>query len=99
MTRTGKMIANWAVGVALVGGIFGIGGVLAALAGDVAVVHADVARHEVERESTIQRLHAVELTAAVLPDRLESMVHRIDDILRRIERLEPRGPRTYPEEP
>lgn len=92
MTRAGRTLAAIGAAVALGGAVAGGVGVLLSIGSDVGVVRADVARHERVDEDHERRLRVVEQSAT----RFADLVQRLDEITRRLERLEPRHPWSSP---
>lgn len=94
MTRAGKALATIAAVVALGGTVAGGVAVLLGVGSDVGTVRADVGRHEVTLAAHASQIRALELATVGLPDRLGELVRRLEDLTKRIERLEPypRGP-------
>lgn len=94
MTRAGKTLTTIATVVALAGAVAGGVAVLLSVGSDVGTVRADVGRHEVTLAAHSAQIRSLELATVGLPDRLGELVRRLEDLTRRIERIEPypRGP-------
>lgn len=89
MTRASPKAITTIGGVlAAVGALAGLVAVLLGIGGDVAVVRADVARHEVALTTQAQTLRAVEIATVVVPGRLDEIVRRLDDLTRRLEAMQ-----------
>lgn len=74
--------------VAFVGSVAGLVAILLGIGGDVAVVRADVARHETTIAAQAQTLRTLELSTIVVPGRLDEIVRRLDDLTRRLESMQ-----------
>jgi len=91
LTRAGKTLATIAAVVALGGTVAGGVAVLLGVGSDLGTVRADVARHERVLGEHRDELRVHDRAIVGVPDRIADLVRRLDEITRRIERLEPRS--------